>query len=67
MQKYVFDFYCHYNIKWRKKQGGFRMRQKVIAILGAGPGLGNHIGEEFGSKGFHLGRKRKSFIRGMAA
>lgn len=30
------------------------MGQKIIAVLGAGPGLGNHIGEEFGSKGFKV-------------
>lgn len=26
--------------------------QKTIAVLGAGPGLGNHIGKEFGNRGF---------------
>ncbi len=28
------------------------MSKKTIAVLGAGPGLGNHIGKEFGNHGF---------------
>ena len=30
------------------------MSKKTIAVLGAGPGLGNHIGKEFGKHGFHV-------------
>lgn len=30
------------------------MSKKVIAILGAGSGLGNHLGKEFGSHDFHV-------------
>lgn len=30
------------------------MPKKTIAILGAGPGLGNHIGLEFGRRGFDV-------------
>ena len=30
------------------------MSKKIISIFGAGPGLGNHIGKEFGKHGFHV-------------
>lgn len=30
------------------------MSKKTIAVLGAGPGLGNHIGKEFGNHGFRV-------------
>lgn len=30
------------------------MKTRTIAVLGAGPGLGNHIGKEFGAHGFRV-------------
>ncbi len=30
------------------------MSKKTIAVLGAGPGLGNHLGKEFGYHGFWM-------------
>ncbi len=42
------------------------MGKKIITVLGAGPGLGNHIGREFGSKGFKavLMARREDALKG---
>ncbi len=48
------------------------MSKKTIAVLGAGPGLGNHIGKEFGNHGFRvvlLARREdalKQYVRELA-
>jgi len=48
------------------KKGDLFIEKKIITVLGAGPRLGNHIGREFGSKGFKavLMARREDALKG---